>query len=115
MAIAVRDLERSLVQAKDSVRVISRAARGVDRAALLAALLCLGVALLAVKLAAHGRERGQLQDPVLKLHSEAVEDDEPVTAEDQAAIDTGLPELRRGRGPPPSPGPIPCLASPQAR
>src|SRR3989442_715196 len=100
MTIAVRDLERSLVQAKDSVRVISRAARGVDRAALLAVLLCLGVALLAGKLAAHDRERVQLQDPVLKLHSEAVEDDEPVTAEDQAAIDTGLAELRRGEARP---------------
>lgn len=45
---------------------------------------------------ARDRERAESDDPVLRLHAQAGEEDAPLTAEDQAVIDVGLAELRRG-------------------
>jgi hypothetical protein len=44
--------------------------------------------------------RGELDDPVLRAFRDAPEDDEPLTPEDEAALDRSRREYRRGEGVP---------------
>jgi hypothetical protein len=96
MALAVREVERQLTTAKESVRAISREVRGLDRAATVAAVLVLAFALLILKLAEKRENGTETADPVLRLHAEAPEDDEPVTVEDAAAVGEGLADVEQG-------------------
>jgi len=90
-----------LIEARDlAAAARGGAERARERAGLWVLLLVVGLAIVvASRLPQRPAKRqlpGAVGDPVLRRLDEAAEDDEPLTAEEGAAIADGLADLQRG-------------------